>query len=226
MSVISNDKPNIVQVSEDNFSVTVISSVGAKGDTGATGATGSSGVAFNTSRISGVYYRANAPAAVTARSFQTTDQTRYAPILIPATTTLDRIGIRSSSTFVGTASVRLGIYSDLNGLPNTVVLDAGLISPNAANTNYEITINQSLSAGFYWLAFNVVTAATTNTFAGAIAAVAGNNLMTMGGYTSLDFGGLAPQLGWSELVSAASNFATAGSLTAIGEIPFVGIRVA
>jgi hypothetical protein len=37
MSVSSNDKPNIVEVSEDNLTVTVISAVGATGATGASG---------------------------------------------------------------------------------------------------------------------------------------------------------------------------------------------
>ena len=51
MSVSSNDKPNIVQVSEDNLTVTVVSSVGATGPAGPTGATGASGVVAVTAPI-------------------------------------------------------------------------------------------------------------------------------------------------------------------------------
>jgi hypothetical protein len=202
---------------------------GAKGDTGATGATGaagSSGVAFNTAHISGKYYRSTFAYSVGAQTFSTTDQTRYSPILIPTTTTYDRIGLRTTATFSGTGSVRLGIYSDLNGKPDTVVLDAGLISPTDASTSYEITISQSLSAGFYWLAFNVITAATTNSFQGVSAGSGSNNIANMGGFTGLSFSNSTPQIGWVESVSAASSFATAGSLSSATQVPAIGIRVA
>jgi hypothetical protein len=187
---------------------------------------GGSNVAFNTAHISGTYYRSTFAVTVGAQTFSTTDQTRYSPILIPTTKTYDRIGIRTTATFSGTGSVRLGIYSDLDGKPDTVVLDAGLISPTAATTSYEITISQSLSAGFYWLAFNVVTAASTNSFQGVNTGSGSNNISNMGGFTNLSFSNSTPQIGWVESVSAASSFATAGSLSSASQLPAIGIRVA
>lgn len=199
---------------------------GIAGATGATGAAGSSGVAFNTAHISGTYYKHTSAYITNAQTFSTTNQTRYAPILIPTTTTYDRIGIRTVNTFSGTASIRLGIYNDLNGMPDTVLLDAGLISPTAASTSYEITISQTLSAGFYWIAFNVITAATVNSFNGSDPGSGSNNANNMGGFTNLSFSNSRPQTGWSESVSAASSFATAGSLSSVTQLPAVGIRVA
>jgi hypothetical protein len=73
--------------------------------------------------------------------------------LIDKSTTFDRIAIRTSSSYSGTATVRLGIYNNTSGIPATLVLDAGTVSCTAASTVYEITINQTLTAGFYWLAF-------------------------------------------------------------------------
>lgn len=51
MSIFFNDKPNIVEVSEDALTVTVISSVGVPGPTGPAGPTGPSGVVAVTAPI-------------------------------------------------------------------------------------------------------------------------------------------------------------------------------
>jgi hypothetical protein len=85
---------------------------------------------------------------------------------VPASTTFDRIGAISASTFSGTATVRLGIYNDSNGEPTTVDLDAGTVSFTAANQAQQITISETLGQGWYWLAFNMQTAGTTNAFTG------------------------------------------------------------
>jgi hypothetical protein len=90
--------------------------------------------------------------------------TYYVPFYVPQTTTFDRIGCRTASGFSGTATVRLGIYSNSTNRPDLVVLDAGTLSATAASTFYEITISQELSAGWYWLAFNSQTNAATNSF--------------------------------------------------------------
>jgi hypothetical protein len=85
----------------------------------------------------------------------------YIPFYVPETTTFDRIAIRSLG-ITGTPVARLGIYNNTNGLPSSLVLDAGTVSITAANSNFQITISQSLQKGFYWLVFNHQTA-TANT---------------------------------------------------------------
>ena len=113
--------------------------------------------------FSGYYVRSVSPgyAGVTP----TTSRTNYTGIYIGSTQTFDRIAIRSGGAWSGTgASIRLGIYNHdaSTGKPSTLVLDAGTVAPTTPNVTYQITISQSLSPGFYWLACNLQTAATTN----------------------------------------------------------------
>lgn len=113
--------------------------------------------------LSGRYYRTLiAGSNITA----TANTTYYTPLIVPSTTTIDRIGILTQSTFSGTASIRFGIYSNTNSAPDQLILDAGTVSATTANVFYQITINQTLSAGIYWLAANTQTAATTNAYVG------------------------------------------------------------
>jgi hypothetical protein len=99
-------------------------------------------------------------------STATEDVTYFQPIYLPGYA-IDRISCRTHSTFSGTATVRLGLYnaSSTTGKPNTVYLDAGTVSCTAASTNYEITVSNTPPAGYYYFAFNMQTAATTNEFA-------------------------------------------------------------
>ncbi len=99
-------------------------------------------------------------------STATEDVTYFQPIYLPGYA-IDRISCRTHSTFSGTASVRLGLYnaSSTTGKPSTVYLDAGTVSCTAASTNYEITVSNTPPAGYYYFAFNMQTAASTNDFA-------------------------------------------------------------
>jgi hypothetical protein len=96
-------------------------------------------------------------------------RTHFFPYFQSETTTFDRIAIRSASTFSGTASIRLGVYNNSNYQPSSVVFDAGTVSVTAANQAAEITISETLTAGWYWMAFSceTATAPTTNKFVGA-----------------------------------------------------------
>jgi len=137
---------------------------GVKGDTGATGATGSMpNLGYTSGDYVGPLLTATANVQVSA-GYQ-----GYVPIYIGGTTTFDRIAFRTGSTFSGTASVRLGIYNhdSTTGKPSTVLLDAGTVSATNNNTSYSITINQTLSIGWYWITFNCPTAAATNSYIGS-----------------------------------------------------------
>lgn len=135
---------------------------GATGATGAAGATGADGI-IALVPPSGNYIRVSASNSSIAAPV---NRIYYTPIWIPKTLTFDRITIRTGSTFSGSGVARLGIYNNDPALttPTTVVLDAGTVAPTAANSTYEITINQSLNAGMYWMAFVSQTNATTNNF--------------------------------------------------------------
>jgi hypothetical protein len=116
--------------------------------------------------LSGWYYKS--PSQDTTTN-QLTNKTHWQPFLVSETTTFDRIAIRTSSatwTATNTATIRLGIFNDNNGFPSTVALDAGTVNPSANNTTYEITINQTLSPGIYWLAFNIISPSNTGSYQG------------------------------------------------------------
>ena len=93
-----------------------------------------------------VYYMtaktSNTLSTTTSQDLTTVSLTHYVPIYV-GSITASRIGVRTQTTFTGVGvTMRLGIYNNdatLN-IPTTVLLDAGQITPSAANTNYEITI--------------------------------------------------------------------------------------
>jgi hypothetical protein len=116
-------------------------------------AIGSSGL------VSGIYYTTFSNSNTMSQATRTTNQVTYSPFLVDRTQSFDRIAIKSSSTLTGNVTVRLGIYNNSNKNPSTVVLDAGTVVASAATVVYSITINQSLSPGWYWLA--AVVQATT-----------------------------------------------------------------
>ena len=110
-------------------------------------------------------------------------RTYYIPIYLPACT-LDRISCYTGASFTGSGVVRLGIYNtDSSNKPSTVLLDAGTVSTTAGGTAYEITINQAITAGFYYLAFNSQTNATTNAFYGVGGSDANVNIIWGGRWT-------------------------------------------
>jgi hypothetical protein len=70
---------------------------------------------------------------------------------IPRTMIFDRIGFYVSTGGAPGTQARLGIYQDDgNCYPGTLVLDAGLVAVDSTGIK-EITINQQLSKGLYWL---------------------------------------------------------------------------
>ena len=138
--------------------------------------------------------------------------------MVSETKTFDRIAIATVASYVGTGSVRLGIYNNdsTTGKPTTVVLDAGTVATTAASTVYQITISQSLTAGTYWLAFNMQTAAATPTYNGLFPTVASSY-----GYVISTTGSPTSDAGVWTQASVTGAFATAGTLAsaANGTVP-------
>jgi hypothetical protein len=117
------------------------------------------GLGYVSSRYYSTYYTS------LANTNFTVNTTRYTPFYVSETATFDRMLIQSGSFFTGNTTVRLAIYNNSNAAPSTVVLDAGTVNVTFAATNYEITINQSLSKGWYWLAANTQSLTGVNGFA-------------------------------------------------------------
>jgi hypothetical protein len=174
---------------------------------------------------SGFYYKTHLSPNTTASRLA--NQTSFTPIFFPTTTTLDRISILSGSTFSGTGLVRLGIYQNTNGMPSTLILDAGTVAPTAANTAYEITINQTLSAGLYWLAVNSITAATTNTIVGSAGDSVNNLNPLLGSMGNTTLTNNLGRVGYLQNVNVTSGFATVSSPSAVANnCIFAYVRVA
>jgi len=89
--------------------------------------------------------------AVTTGAFAK-DLLRAMPFVVSKTITIDRIGMEITVAGTAASVVRMGIYADLNNVPNALVLDAGTIAGDSA-TVQSITINQTLTPGLYWLTY-------------------------------------------------------------------------
>ena len=159
--------------------------------------------------ITGRYYKSPNINALTTQTTGTLNTTYYIPIYIRESRSFAKIGVMTGASFVGSASIRLGIYNNSVNAPTTVLLDAGTVAPTAASTEYNITINQALTPGWYWLAFNTITSPTTN------------NLYvyssTTVGYQQFDLGTVSAAASvaasYQQSVNVASGFATAASLS-------------
>jgi len=169
---------------------------------------------------SGTYLRT--PLQIHVAATATNQRVYYTPIFVPTTTSYDRLAIRTSATFSGTASVRLGIYNESSGLPSTLVLDAGTVSATAASTTYEITISQNLNPGFYWLAFCQQSAPATGTYIGAVASGASIQNYYLLSQVTPDANGQAGVV----QSSVSGAFATATSLSASTTVSYTWIRAA
>lgn len=197
---------------------------GPAGPTGATGPAGAAGGVISLPLYSGYYYRTpNSSSAY--NTLQVSNRSLYSPIYVPQTTTFDRIAMRTHSTFTGSSFFRLGIYNSTNGYPSTVLLDAGTVNPVAASTSYEITINQELSQGFYWLVMNTLTAISTNHIVSTGNAATINPLLGAFNTTPGFSNGILQ--GFSQTVDANQGFTTASSsFTTSTMTPYVYVRVA
>jgi hypothetical protein len=143
----------------------------------------------------------------------------YSPVFLP-TGTINRLTVRTASSFSGTATVRIGIYNNSSALPSTVLLDAGTVSCTAASTNYSITVSQAVTAGYYWLVMKADTAATTNNFQG------GNGLNPYLGYQQDTIDSTANYMinGYTE--SDTGAFSTSTTTTDQVGIAWVWARIA
>jgi len=151
----------------------------------------------------------------------TTNRTYYQPIYIDGSISVDRIAVYTTGTYAGTSSVRLGIYNHdiTTGRPSTVLLDAGTVSVTTASTYFQITISQSLSSGYYWLAMNQQSTPTNSSYFGAQGSTGGFNMFMQS--TSAPGGNL--NQGYQQ-DSVTGAFATASSLSLSTAYPYAWVR--
>jgi hypothetical protein len=133
--------------------------------------------------VSGRYY-GSGPITGTTTAAAAVGTAYATPFWIPQDLVLDRISIEVT-TLIASGVARLGIYgasSNNLGQPSARIVDAGTVATTTTGIK-EITINQSLSVGLYYLvAVNQTAAATLRMLTGDLAPVnwtthAGSNLL-------------------------------------------------
>ena len=101
--------------------------------------------------IAGYWYTTMMPRS--SSQWTTNNQVVATPFFVPTSTAFTAIAIMTTSTGTnGTA--RVGVYNDTNGTPSTLVFDGGNLVFNGINTVFKAAITQTLSAGWYWLAYS------------------------------------------------------------------------
>jgi hypothetical protein len=201
-----------------NDTVLTADSSTATGLKWATAATGFEGLLTAEQSTYYVTTKPTTAVVITSSANPVTNTTYYVPVFLP-TTTFDRIGTHVASVST-TANARLGLYnvSPTTGKPTTVVFDAGTVSLAASNTEYNITISQSISAGYYYLAFNKQSGDVDIRIYNEIPRAL-NSLST-----SVQAGSTW-MYGYSE-TGVTGAFATAGTLTASANNISLGLRIA
>ena len=81
------------------------------------------------------------------------NQIRYTPIFVEETTLYIRIGCDVVQSAIGVSTLDIRIFADANGLPGALILDCGNVDTQAAPGFREIVIAQTLTRGYYWLAY-------------------------------------------------------------------------
>lgn len=123
---------------------------------------------------SGRYYRANSSPVGGTSNALTLNRLYLLPFVCPVSRTFDRIALFLSTAAAAGGVARYGAYaSDSEGLPSTLIVDAGTVAIDAGpGTIKEATVSLSVTTGLVWLAVAQQVAAGGTIF-GWVAAVPG-----------------------------------------------------
>lgn len=101
----------------------------------------------------GWYYQTNQAASGDSTVAPVQDRVIFHAFPVGEALTIDRITCGVSTSGSAGSVVRLGIYASTDGLPSTLVLDAGTVAGDGVAGYREITVSQALAAGtLYWIA--------------------------------------------------------------------------
>lgn len=89
------------------------------------------------------------------------DRAYYVPFILPGMA-IDRVGLE---TTVGAGNARVGFYTNLNGLPDQLILDAGILDISGVAIN-EITLSPTLYLPNAWVWGCIVYSGTPTVRAG------------------------------------------------------------
>jgi hypothetical protein len=108
----------------------------------------------------------------------------YHQIYIPEAITATQLICRTHTTYAGTTDVQLGIYNNSGSRPTTKIVDAALQITAGGQSTYAVAISQTLSPGWYWLAFLATAVGTTPSFTASPGNVPGIGGGLFGEFTS------------------------------------------
>lgn len=172
-------------------------------------------------RLNANYYASNAQTTSTSGQAYL-DENSYMPIYLPACT-ISRLAVRTASTFSGTSSVRLGLYNNgADNIPDTVLIDGGTVSCTASATTYEVTVNQVVTAGWYWTAFRTVTAAANNNYQLNSGSTLAFNQAASSAFTTRIIGITENGASGSFATAVPANFSMK---TGAGEVVMMAVRI-
>jgi hypothetical protein len=75
----------------------------------------------------------------------------FAPFVVPKTFTIDQIGVRTTVANA-TSVLRVGMYDEVNGRPDTLLFDAGTISAATPTGEKTVSVSYTFQPGRYWAA--------------------------------------------------------------------------
>jgi len=133
------------------------------------------------------------------------------PIQITRPVTVTKLGIFVSVVCsVANSNARLGIYSNNNGVPGSLIVDGGEVDVSVGTGAKEVTISTSLAPAWYWLAVNFedVTSLTILTHATS-------------SFVNGDFGVTAPDAGVSCVRVVSAYGALPAAFPAVVNADFV-----
>lgn len=156
---------------------------------------------------SGRYYGTFKSGAIS--SLTTSSNNLYAvPIFIHTAQTFSAIGVYVTTAVA--SKIRMGIYTNISGLPGNLVLDAGEVTVTLALAQqYDLSISQTLNSGWYWLALvangiNVITALSANNLVGSMLGYPDANTEAPRISKSFTYGALPASFGAVTYTSAQS----------------------
>lgn len=100
----------------------------------------------------GCWYQCSPSVSVTTNNALGNGILRVAPMFVPRGITLDRLGLEVTGAGDADSVLRIGIYKDNgDGFPGDLLIDAGTVPGDAIAACAEITIDQIVRKGLYWV---------------------------------------------------------------------------
>jgi len=93
------------------------------------------------------YYLAATKVAGTGTSALVADRIYYLPFFLPGLV-VDRLGIETTA---GAGNARLGLYTNLNGMPDTLILDGGVLDISSSAVLETTITATTLPATWVWM---------------------------------------------------------------------------